>query len=428
MVGSGRASMSDSWTREKPSMEDPSKSMPSSKAVSSSAGVMANDFRNPSTSVNQRRMKRMPRSSTVRSTYSSCFAIGSLDLPGCHGKAPGAVRASSEPGRIPGGWAGSMLGSAFDKAVGMISILSSDRSGLASLSKPEPGCWINVVAPTADEIAELRVLGIPADYLAYPLDPDERARSEREDGDLLIILRIPHFQGEGSDIPYATIPLGIILTPDYLVTVVRVDNELVEEMASGRVRGLETAKRVRFVLRVLLQTSSRYLSHLRQMTRAIDALEDELQESTRNREVLELLKYQKSLTFFTTALRVERADDGAAAAEPVVRRLPGRRGPARGRHHREPPGHRDDQHHQQHPQQHDGCLRLDHLQQPEQGDEAAGFDHHRRQPADHGRQLLRHERRSCPSRVTSGPSWSILGISLLISLVSVFVFWRRDWL
>ena len=76
-----------------------------------------------------------------------------------------------------------------------------------------------------------------------------------------------------------------------------------EELASGRVRGLETAKRVRFVLRVLLHTSSRYLSHLRRMTRVIDALEDELQESTRNREVLELLKYQKSLTYFTTALR-----------------------------------------------------------------------------------------------------------------------------
>ena len=54
---------------------------------------------------------------------------------------------------------------------------------------------------------------------------------------------------------------------------------------------------------LLLQTSSHYLSHLRQMTRRIDTLEDELQESTRNREVLELLKYQKSLTFFTTALR-----------------------------------------------------------------------------------------------------------------------------
>jgi magnesium transporter len=185
----------------------------------------------------------------------------------------------------------------------MITILKSDQNGLSRIEAPEPGCWINVVAPTADEIAELRVMGIPADYLAYPLDPDERARSEREDGDLLIILRIPHFQGEGSDIPYATIPLGIILTPDYLVTVVRVENDLMEELSSGRVRGFETSKRVRFVLRVLLQTSTRYLSHLRQMTRRIDTLEDELQESTRNREVLELLKYQKSLTFFTTALR-----------------------------------------------------------------------------------------------------------------------------
>jgi magnesium transporter len=185
----------------------------------------------------------------------------------------------------------------------MITILKADRGGLTTLSQPEAGCWINVVAPTADEVADLRVMGIPADYLSYPLDPDERARSERENGDLLIILRIPHYQGEGADIPYITIPLGIIMTPDYLVTVVRVENELVEEMGSGRVRGLETAKRVRFVLRVLLQSSSRYLSHLRQMTRVIDALEDQLQESTRNREVLELLKYQKSLTYFTTALR-----------------------------------------------------------------------------------------------------------------------------
>ena len=185
----------------------------------------------------------------------------------------------------------------------MITILKAERGGLTTLSQPEAGCWINVVAPSADEVADLRVMGIPADYLSYPLDPDERARSERENGDLLIILRIPHYQGEGADIPYITIPLGIIMTPDYLVTVVRVENELVEEMSSGRVRGLETAKRVRFVLRVLLQSSSRYLSHLRQMTRVIDALEDQLQESTRNREVLELLKYQKSLTYFTTALR-----------------------------------------------------------------------------------------------------------------------------
>ena len=185
----------------------------------------------------------------------------------------------------------------------MITILRSDQGSLVRLDHPEPGCWINVVAPTADEIADLRVLGIPADYISYSLDPDERARTERENDELLIILRVPDFQGGHADVPYATIPLGIILTPDHLVTVVRAENGLVEDLASGRVRGVETAKRVRFVLRVLLQTSGHYLSHLREMTRVIESLEDELQESTRNREVLELLKYQKSLTYFATALR-----------------------------------------------------------------------------------------------------------------------------
>ena len=43
--GSGRATMSDSYTRAKPSMADPSKPIPSAKAPSSSAGATATDLR-----------------------------------------------------------------------------------------------------------------------------------------------------------------------------------------------------------------------------------------------------------------------------------------------------------------------------------------------------------------------------------------------
>ena len=42
---------------------------------------------------------------------------------------------------------------------------------------------------------------------------------------------------------------------------------------------------------------------LREINRATELVEDQLQKSTRNREVLELLKYQKCLTYFSTALR-----------------------------------------------------------------------------------------------------------------------------
>ena len=68
VAASGTASTSLSCTREKPSMAEPSNCSPSSKASASSAGEMATDLSWPSTSVNQSRMSRTPRSSTVRST------------------------------------------------------------------------------------------------------------------------------------------------------------------------------------------------------------------------------------------------------------------------------------------------------------------------------------------------------------------------
>jgi hypothetical protein len=68
VLASGRASTSLSCTRLKPSMAEPSNVMPSSRATSSSAGVMLKAFGVPRTSVNHNWMKRIPRSSTVRRT------------------------------------------------------------------------------------------------------------------------------------------------------------------------------------------------------------------------------------------------------------------------------------------------------------------------------------------------------------------------
>jgi magnesium transporter len=185
----------------------------------------------------------------------------------------------------------------------MIEIFKSEANELKRLSSPVTGSWINLTNPTPEEIAQISALGIPSDYLTYPLDLDERARTERENGELLIVLRIPYYQGAASDIPYTSIPLGIIVNDQWVITVCKLENEIVREVIDRRMKDLVTAKRLRFVLRLLMITASRYLLHLREITKRVDILEDELQQSTRNKEVLELLKYQKSLTFFTTALK-----------------------------------------------------------------------------------------------------------------------------
>ena len=70
VVGSGIAIMSDSSIALKPVIDEPSKPIPPSNASSSSSALIANDFSWPRMSVNQSRMKRIPRSSTSALTSS----------------------------------------------------------------------------------------------------------------------------------------------------------------------------------------------------------------------------------------------------------------------------------------------------------------------------------------------------------------------
>lgn len=186
----------------------------------------------------------------------------------------------------------------------MITIYKNTESGLEVIPEVVTGCWVSVIDPSSNEIETLTAMGVPQDFITYPLDLDERARSEREDdGTLLVVLRVPFFQGTKTDIPYITIPLGIILTNRFLITVCRRPHEILQDLSSGKVRGLSTAKRNRFVLRILLMAATRYLNYLREINRIIETLEDQIVLASRNREMLELLKYQKSLVYFTTALR-----------------------------------------------------------------------------------------------------------------------------
>ena len=163
-------------------------------------------------------------------------------------------------------------------------------------------------------------------------------------------------------------------------------------LAAGKVRGLSTAKRNRFILQVLLAAASKYLLYLREINRTVDSLEDQLQMSMQNRELLGLLKYQKSLVYFTTALK---------ANELMMERL------HRSGFFRTYPDDEDlledviTENQQaiemtniasQHSELDDGRVRLDHLEQRQRRDEVPGRRHHRDRAADPGRQPVRHER------------------------------------
>jgi len=184
----------------------------------------------------------------------------------------------------------------------MLTIYKTTEQGLEQLESIANGAWVKAVDPTPQEIQKIVDWGIDADYINYSLDLDEMPRMERDEDYTFILIRIPHSQPD-SDIPYTTIPLGIMIKGNIIVTICRYEKEMFKVLANGKYRLLKTGKRYRFALYIFLETATRYLAHLREINRITEAVEDQLQKSTRNREVLELLKYQKSLTYFATALR-----------------------------------------------------------------------------------------------------------------------------
>jgi magnesium transporter len=183
----------------------------------------------------------------------------------------------------------------------MLSIYKTTEQGLEKIEAMANGAWVNVVDPTPDEMEKLVNWGMEMDYINYSLDQDEMARMERDEEYTFILLRIPIWQPD-SDIPYTTVPLGIMILGNKIVTVCRYESDIFKVIINGKYRHLKTGKRYRLALYIFLETSARYLNLLREINRATEIVEDKLQKSTRNSEVLELLKYQKCLTYFSTAL------------------------------------------------------------------------------------------------------------------------------
>ncbi|MCB0120174.1 MAG: magnesium transporter CorA family protein [Anaerolineales bacterium] len=184
----------------------------------------------------------------------------------------------------------------------MLDIYKTTENGLEQLETIANGTWVNVVNPTTDEIEKLVNWGMEMDFVNYSLDQDEMPRMERDEDYTFILIRIPIYQPE-SDIPYTTMPLGIMILGSKIITVCRYDSDFFRSLTNGKYKQMKTGKRYRMTLYIFLETAVRYLNLLRAINRATEAVEDRLQKSTQNRELLELLKYQKSLTYFATALR-----------------------------------------------------------------------------------------------------------------------------
>lgn len=169
----------------------------------------------------------------------------------------------------------------------------------------QKGCWINLCSPTEDELSKIEMeLGILSNFLRDPLDEEEKPRVDVEDDQTLIIVDIPRMEDDDNDdSTYETVPLGIIITNDFIITICLYENEIIDTLKMNRMREFFTFKKTRFTFQLLFVTAKEYLRCLRHIDKKSDELERTMRESMKNDDLFKLLELEKSLVFFTTSLK-----------------------------------------------------------------------------------------------------------------------------
>jgi magnesium transporter len=185
----------------------------------------------------------------------------------------------------------------------MISIWKQERNQLVEINQPTKYCWFNVIDPTAEEINTLKnKFEVPDYFIRDVMDVDERPRSEVFERWLVLLLRIPIHE-ENSAVPYHTVPLGILISRHYIFTVCQKPNVVIESLLQNKFKSLDLCNRHGFVLYLFFRSAIFFSRYLKEINRQTMNIEQELEKSSKNYELIRLLNLEKSLVYFITSLK-----------------------------------------------------------------------------------------------------------------------------
>lgn len=188
----------------------------------------------------------------------------------------------------------------------MIKYFINENHKTVEIKEPKIGSWVNVSPPLKqEEFFELsNKLDIPLDFLTDSLDIDERSRFEEEDNVRLIVLKTPTENNSfnESDAYYITIPICIILTHNQIVTVNSFENPAIKRFLNT-FQNRHPDKRNMMALKIFEKIVQDFMEHLKEINQKRNLLEQQLYDANRNEQLLQLLRIQKSLVYFVTALR-----------------------------------------------------------------------------------------------------------------------------
>lgn len=188
-------------------------------------------------------------------------------------------------------------------------IYKTDNGVLSKLKDFEPDVWVNLVAPDMDEIVSTaKQYGIDVNDMKAALDDEESSRVQLEDGYTLILVDIPSTEVRNNQNAYTTIPLGILLVRNAIITVCGIETPVLTHFSQNLVRGFSTKKKMRFVYQILLRTTNMYQAYLRVIDKRRSEIEQRVSEEndTEDRDLIHLHELESNLVYFATSLSANR--------------------------------------------------------------------------------------------------------------------------
>ena len=189
----------------------------------------------------------------------------------------------------------------------MLKIFKTDQVNkqLKKCKRITEDSWIELTSPTHDEIDKVvRKTGVDKDLILKMLDDEELPRVERDNNATLVVIDTPYLEENDNMHSYTTYPLGIIITDNnYVITVCPKRTTILNDFKKDKVKNFRTAKKIRFLIQILLKASQQYLRALKQVNSDIDKKEQVLKKSTENKDLIDLLEIEKTLVYFMTSLK-----------------------------------------------------------------------------------------------------------------------------
>ena len=188
-------------------------------------------------------------------------------------------------------------------------IYKTDNGVLSKLKDFEPDVWVNLITPDMDEIVSTaKQYGIDVNDMKAALDDEESSRVQLEDGYTLILVDIPSAEVRNNQNAYTTIPLGILLVRNAIITVCGTETPVLTYFSQNLVRGFSTKKKMRFVYQILLRTTNMYQAFLRVIDKRRSEIEQRVSEEndTEDRDLIHLHELESNLVYFATSLSANR--------------------------------------------------------------------------------------------------------------------------